>query len=216
MMTDKRIADFLGFEINGFFSVEEESRRTGIVFAGMDEAGRGPLMGPVVAAAVIMDNSARIDGINDSKQLTEKKREYLYEIIKEKCICYGIGEVSGKRIDEIGIGDAVREAFTMAADNLSTLPDLIYNDEVKWVYGKVPNRSIIKGDAKVYSIAAASILAKVYRDRLVREYDRMYPEYGFAKHKGYGTKDHFEAIRKYGVTPLHRISFLTKNHSDLL
>ncbi len=215
-MTDKRIVDFLGFEIKGFFSVEEESRRTGIVFAGMDEAGRGPLMGPVVAAAVIMDNSLRIEGINDSKQLTEKKREYLYEIIKEKCISYGIGEVSGKRIDEIGIGDAVREAFTMAADSLSTVPDLIYNDEVKWVYGKVPNRSIIKGDAKVYSIAAASILAKVYRDRLVREYDRMYPEYGFAKHKGYGTKDHFEAIRKYGVTPLHRISFLTKNHSDLL
>ncbi|MBR3843332.1 MAG: ribonuclease HII [Christensenellaceae bacterium] len=208
--------DLMNFPIDDMLSAEKEAEKFGVIMAGMDEAGRGPLMGPVVAAAVIMPYGEAIPEVTDSKKLSEKKREALYEIIIEKALAYGVGIVDNKRIDEIGIGNAVREAFTMAADALKIRPDVIYNDEVKWVYGKVPNRSIIKGDLKVYSISAASIIAKVTRDRIVREYDKEYPQYGFEKHKGYGTKAHFDAIREYGITPLHRKSFLTKNHAELL
>lgn len=210
------IEELLSFEPDSFYSAETEAKNRGIYLAGMDEAGRGPLMGPVVVASVIISYDDLIEGINDSKKLTEKKRDMLYEKIIEKAVSYGVGIIDNKRIDEIGIGDAVREAFTMAADNLKIRPDIIFNDEVKWTYGKIPNKSFIKGDARIYSISAASIIAKVTRDRMVYEMDKLYPEYGFAKHKGYGTKAHYEAIEKYGICPLHRVSYFTNKHSDLL
>lgn len=175
---------------------------------GIDEVGRGPLAGPVVAGAVILPRDCRILYLNDSKQLSEKKREELYEVIMENAVSTGLGFVSPERIDEINILQATYEAMRQAIGKLEKKPDLLLNDAVTIPGVEIRQVSIIKGDAKSVSIAAASIIAKVTRDRLMVQYDEIYPEYGFASNKGYGAAAHLEALKKYGPTPIHRRSFL--------
>lgn len=177
---------------------------------GIDEVGRGPLAGPVVAGAVILPADCDILYINDSKQLSEKKREELYDIIMEKAVACGIGYASPERIDEINILQATYEAMRDAIKSLRVEPDLLLNDAVTIPQVAVRQVPIIKGDAKSISIGAASIIAKVTRDRLMVEYDKEFPEYGFAGNKGYGSAAHIEALRKYGPTPIHRKSFIGK------
>ena len=175
---------------------------------GIDEAGRGPLAGPVVAGAVILPKDCDILYINDYKKLTEKKREELYDIIKEKAVAYGIGIATPERIDEINILQATYEAMRSAIAQMAVAPDLLLNDAVTIPQVLIKQVPIIKGDAKSISIAAASILAKVTRDRMMKEYSIIYPEYGFEGHKGYGSQSHIEAIRTYGPSPIHRRSFI--------
>ena len=175
---------------------------------GIDEAGRGPLAGPVVAGAVILPEDCNLLYINDSKQLSEKKREELYDKIMEQAVAVGIGYASPQRIDEINILKATYEAMREAVSKLSVVPQILLNDAVTIPQMEIPQVPIIKGDAKSISIAAASILAKVTRDRLMKEYDKIMPEYGFASHKGYGSAAHMEAIRKYGPSPIHRTTFI--------
>lgn len=176
---------------------------------GIDEAGRGPLAGPVVVAAVIMPRNSMIEGVNDSKKVSEKKREVLYEQILQEAISYGIGIIDQKEIDNINILNATKKGLTTAVQALTVKPDRIIVDALEHIDTcHIPYTSIIKGDAKCYSIAAASIIAKVTRDRIMRQWDEIYPKYGFAKHKGYGTKAHIEAIKEYGLTPIHRLSFV--------
>lgn len=175
---------------------------------GIDEAGRGPLAGPVVAGAVILPKDKPILYLNDSKQLSEKKRELLYDEIMEKAVAANVGVINCERIDEINILQATYEAMREAVNGLGVKPEILLNDAVIIPGINMPQEKIIKGDAKSISIAAASILAKVTRDRMMLEYDQLFPEYGFKKHKGYGTADHVAAIKKYGPTPIHRISFL--------
>lgn len=177
---------------------------------GIDEAGRGPLAGPVVAAAVILPKSCEILYLNDSKKLSEKKREELYEQIQKQAVAVGVGMVFSELIDEINILQATYKAMREAIENLTVIPSLLLNDAVKIPEVLIEQVPIIKGDAKSVSIAAASVVAKVTRDRLMICYGEQYPEYGFAKHKGYGTKQHQEAIKQFGVSPIHRISFLKK------
>lgn len=176
---------------------------------GIDEVGRGPLAGPVVAGAVILPKNARILYINDSKQLSEKKREELYQEILSQALAVGIGSAGPGRIDEINILNATYEAMREAVGQLKIKPSLLLVDAVTIPGLSIPQVPIIKGDAKSQSIAAASILAKVTRDRLMKEYDKEMPEYGFASNKGYGSAGHIEAIKKYGPSPIHRASFLT-------
>ena len=185
--------------------------------AGIDEAGRGPLAGPVVAACCILPKDAVILYLNDSKKVTALRREALLPEIKEKAIAYGIGIVDEKRIDEINILQADYEAMRIAVQKTSTMlqakgladaPGLLLNDAVTIPGVEIPQESIIKGDAKSVSIAAASILAKVTRDQLMEAYDAQYPEYGFARNKGYGTKEHIEALKRLGPCPIHRRSFI--------
>ena len=178
------------------------------LIGGMDEAGRGPLAGPVVAAAVVMPLDDIIEGVDDSKKLTEKKREKLFDMIINKAIAYKIVAVDEKVIDEINILNATKKAMTECVLGLSVRPDIVLVDAVKLAL-EVPTKAIIKGDALSYSIGAASILAKVYRDRLMQEYDAMYPWYGFAQNKGYGTKDHIDALKSVGPSPIHRRTFIT-------
>lgn len=175
---------------------------------GIDEVGRGPLAGPVVAGAVILPKDCDILYLNDSKQLTEKKREELYDVIMEKAVAAGLGFVSPERIDEINILQATYEAMREAIGRLSVKPDLLLNDAVTIPQVEIRQVPIIKGDAKSVSIAAASIIAKVTRDRLMVEYDSIFPEYGFASNKGYGAAAHIEALKKYGPCPIHRRSFI--------
>lgn len=175
---------------------------------GIDEVGRGPLAGPVVAGAVILPRECQILYLNDSKQLSEKKREELYEVIMENAVSTGLGFVSPERIDEINILQATYEAMRQAIGKLEKEPDLLLNDAVTIPGVEIRQVPIIKGDAKSVSIAAASIIAKVTRDRLMVQYDEIYPEYGFASNKGYGAAAHIEALKKYGPTPIHRRSFL--------
>lgn len=175
---------------------------------GIDEAGRGPLAGPVVAGAVILDKNTEILYLNDSKKLSEKKRESLYDEIMEKAIAVGVGIVDEKVIDEINILQATYKAMRMAIANLSVKPQVLLNDAVIIPEVDIPQEKIIKGDAKSVSIAAASIIAKVTRDRIMVEYDENYPEYGFASHKGYGTKAHIDIIKEIGPCPIHRRSFI--------
>ena len=175
---------------------------------GIDEVGRGPLAGPVVAGAVILPKDCDILYLNDSKQLSEKKREELYDVIMEKAVSTGLGFVSPERIDEINILQATYEAMREAIAKLSPQPDLLLNDAVTIPEVAIRQVPIIKGDAKSISIAAASIIAKVTRDRLMVQYDSVFPEYGFASNKGYGAAAHIEALRKYGPTPIHRRSFI--------
>lgn len=177
--------------------------------AGIDEAGRGPLAGPVVVGVAIMKPESFIEGINDSKKISESKREKLYEQITEEAIDWSVGIVTEKEIDEINILNATKRALEKALDNLKVRPDRILVDALEHIDTKgVPYTSVIKGDAKIYSISAASIIAKVTRDRIMREYDEVYPEYGFAKHKGYGTAAHIKAIKENGPCPLHRKTFI--------
>ena len=177
---------------------------------GIDEAGRGPLCGPVVAAAVILKKDDHIEGVNDSKKLAEKKREELFEIIKERAVAWSVGIVDEETIDRINILEATRLAMKKAVEGLSVKPDYALVDAEKKVPIDVPYSPIIKGDALSESIAAASIIAKVTRDHMIIELDKEYPEYGFAKNKGYGTKEHTEAILKYGLCKAHRRSFCKK------
>lgn len=190
--------------------IEEEIYNSGTEYiCGIDEAGRGPLAGPVVVAAVIMPKNSMIEGVNDSKKVSEKKRESLYEIITNEAIAYGVGIIDQKEIDRINILNATKEGLTMAVKELSIRPNLILVDALKNIdTDGIEYRSIIKGDAKCYSIAAASIIAKVTRDRIMRQWDEVYPQYGFSKHKGYGTAAHIAAIEEYGLCPLHRLSFV--------
>lgn len=177
---------------------------------GIDEVGRGPFAGPVVAGAVILPKNCDILFINDSKKLTEKKREELYDIIMEKAVSYGIGVVSPERIDEINILQATYEAMRFAISDLSVKPTLLLNDAVTIPEVDIKQVPIIKGDAKSISIGAASIIAKVTRDRMMVQYAELYPEYHFEANKGYGSKAHIEALQKYGPTPIHRRSFIKK------
>lgn len=177
---------------------------------GIDEAGRGPLAGPVFAAAVILPVDCEIAGLNDSKKLTEKKRDELFDIIKEKAVAYGIASVDEKTIDEINILQADFVAMREAVKQLDGKADFALVDGNQYPNTGIKELAIVKGDSKSPSIAAASILAKVSRDRYMTELDKIYPEYQFAKHKGYGTKLHYECIEKYGVSPVHRKSFLKK------
>lgn len=192
--------------------IENNLYKEGIeTICGIDEAGRGPLAGPVVVAAVIMPRESIIEGVNDSKKVSEKKRELLYEKITEEAIAWGVGIIDQKEIDEINILNATKKGLTLAIKELKIKPDRILVDALNGIDTLgIPYTSIIKGDAKCYSIAAASIIAKVTRDRIMRQWDEIYPMYGFEKHKGYGTKAHIEAIKEYGLCPLHRLSF-TKN-----
>lgn len=176
---------------------------------GIDEVGRGPLSGPVVAGAVILPKNCNILYINDSKKLSEKKREELYDIIMEKAVAVGIGYSTPERIDEINILQATYEAMREAISKLEVEPDLLLNDAVEIPEVSIKQVPIIKGDAKSISIGAASIVAKVTRDRLMCEYDSVYPEYGFASNKGYGSQSHIDALKKYGPCPIHRKSFIT-------
>lgn len=176
---------------------------------GIDEAGRGPLAGPVVVAAVVMPQDSFIEGVNDSKKVSEKKREKLYDEITSTAISWGVGIIDQKEIDDINILNATKKGLTQALMELSEKPDIILVDALTGIDTLgIPYQSIIKGDAKSYSIAAASIIAKVTRDRIMRQWDEIYPEYGFEKHKGYGTKAHIEVIKDNGICPIHRRSFV--------
>ena len=175
---------------------------------GIDEVGRGPLAGPVVAGAVILPEDCQILYLNDSKKLSEKKREELYEIIMEQAVAVGIGYARHTRIDEINILQATYEAMREAISKLSVRPQILLNDAVTIPMVEIPQVPIIKGDAKSVSIAAASIVAKVTRDRLMVKYSELMPEYGFASNKGYGSQEHIEALKKYGPSPIHRKTFI--------
>ena len=176
---------------------------------GVDEAGRGPLAGPVCAAAVILPEGAVIEGLDDSKKLTEKKRERLYDIIKETAVDYSVAYGTLEEIETVNILEATYLAMNRAIEGLSVKPDFALIDGNRVPRGiKIPCETIVKGDSKSMSVAAASVLAKVTRDRLMLEYDKKYPEYNFKKHKGYGTKEHTELIKQYGSCEIHRLSFL--------
>ena len=197
--------------LNQMSRYENEAYRKGFRYiAGIDEAGRGPLAGPVAAACVILPENCIIEGLNDSKKLSPTKREILYEVIVEKAVSLGIGVVDEKIIDDINILNATKLAMKQAIEQVKPVPDLLLIDALKLEDVTIEQYPIIKGDALSISIAAASIIAKVTRDRLIDEADASYPLYGFKNHKGYGTLEHINAIKKFGICPIHRISF-TKN-----
>lgn len=206
-MTENIEKDFLYYE--NLYS--ENSNK---LVCGVDEAGRGPLAGPVCAAAVIMPYGIIIDGVNDSKKLTEKKRELLFDTIKEKSLCYGIAFSDEKEIDEVNILNATFLAMKRAVKSLKIQPDLTLVDGNRLPDFDIPAKTIVKGDSLSHSIACASILAKVTRDRLMKELSKKYPEYGFEKHKGYGTKAHYEAIKANGICEIHRRTFLKNVNLD--
>lgn len=193
--------------IEGLCAYEKQYSQYDFI-CGIDEAGRGPLAGPVVAGAVILPKGCRILYINDSKQLSEKKREELYTAITETAVSWAVGYASPARIDEINILQATYEAMREAIGKLQPAPELLLNDAVTIPDISLPQVPIIKGDAKSISIGAASIVAKVTRDLMMREYDKIYPQYGFAENKGYGSRNHIAALQKYGPTPIHRNSFI--------
>ena len=197
-------------EMNAY---EDEYKAKGYkAIAGIDEAGRGPLAGPVVAALCILDPEKPILGLNDSKKLSEKKREELYPLIKENALSYSIVRIEADEIDKINILEATKKAMRECVKQSRIKPDILLIDAVKLEGTGIEVMPIIKGDAKSNSIAAASILAKVTRDHIMMEMDEKYPGYGFAKHKGYGTKDHYAAIREHGISEVHRKSFLKVIH----
>ena len=198
-----------------WFKYENEAKADGYnIVCGIDEAGRGPLAGPVCAAAVILPDGCIIEGVNDSKKLTEKKREQLFDVIKDTAVAYSIATADEKEIDEINILQATYLAMNRAFRGLSVRPDMALVDGNRDPGLAIPTRTIVKGDANSMSIAAASILAKVTRDRFMLEMDKKYPEYQFAKHKGYGTKLHYEMLDKYGASEIHRMSFLRKYYEN--
>ena len=191
------------------YSIENSLREQGYTYVcGVDEAGRGPLCGPVFAAACILPDGLVIEGLNDSKKLTEKKREALFDVIRENAVAYCIASASVDEINELNILEADLLAMRRAIDGLCVKADFALIDGNIARDFQVPARAIVKGDATSMSIAAASVLAKVARDRICADLDRDYPEYGIAKHKGYGTKDHMDALRKYGPSPIHRKKFI--------
>ncbi len=194
------------------YSFEISAKEKGYsIVCGVDEAGRGPLAGPVCAAAVTLPEGVVIEGLDDSKKLTEKKREALFDVIKEKAVAYGIAFASVDEIEKINILGATYMAMCRAVEQLSVKPDYVLIDGNRYPpMLSLQGETVVKGDSKSMSIAAASILAKVTRDRLMLQYAEKYPQYSFEKHKGYGTKAHIEAIKKYGITEIHRPSFLKK------
>ena len=203
----ERIAGMRAFENE---RIREMLGTEAFVVAGIDEAGRGPLAGPVAAGTVILPADHDILYLNDSKKLSAKKRDMLYDQIREEAVAWAVGLVEPARIDEINILQATYEAMRLAISQLKVSPTVLINDAVTIPGVDIPQIPVIKGDAKCISIAAASILAKVTRDRIMEEMDALYPEYGFAGHKGYGTKAHIEAIREHGPCPIHRRSFITR------
>ena len=202
--------------MNELWKYEHAAYQEGIdLVCGVDEAGRGPLAGPVCAAAVILPRDLEIEGLNDSKKLSDKRRRALYEVITEQAISYGIAMVDEKVIDEINILQATFLAMRQAVKQLSEKPALALVDGNREPdFGDIPIKTIIKGDSLSANIAAASILAKVTRDRFMEEQDAIYPQYGFSVHKGYGTKAHYEALRAYGPCPIHRRTFLKKFYGE--
>lgn len=192
------------------FSYESEAKSKGFnLVCGVDEAGRGPLAGPVCAAAVILSDDCIIEGLNDSKKISEKKRELLYDVIVEKALAFSVAYGTLEEIEKYNILEATYIAMNRAIEGLKIKADFALIDGNRVPKGiTIPCETVVKGDSKSYSIAAASILAKVTRDRLMMEYDKKYPEYLFATHKGYGTKAHYEAIKQHGVCEIHRLSFL--------
>lgn len=195
--------------LEGMMSYERDLYLKGYtLICGIDEAGRGPLMGPVVAAAVILPKDLLIPGVNDSKKVSEKNREFLYNEIMEKAICFSVGIVSAERIDEINILNATKEAMRIAINGLTAKPEHLLIDAVKLEGVDIELTPIIKGDAVSQSIAAASIIAKVTRDRIIIEYDKDHPDFNFKKNKGYGTAEHINALKTYGPLPIHRRSFI--------
>lgn len=197
---EKEVIDMLEYE-KKYWSMGKK------LVAGIDEAGRGPLAGAVYAACVVFEPGVVIEGINDSKKLTERKREQLFDVICEKALYYSIVSVDEKTIDEINILEATFKAFGDSLRALPEMPDIALIDGNRAKNIPTEYETIVKGDSRSQSIAAASILAKVSRDRYITEIDRQYPQYGFAKHKGYPTRDHFEAVAKYGPSPVHRLTF---------
>jgi len=187
-----------------------DNQFTETLICGIDEAGRGPLAGPVVVGACIMPKNSYIEGVNDSKKLSEKKREMLYDRITKEAISYSVGIVDEKTIDEINILQATKLATVYAIGRLETKPELILADALKDLDTPIKVNSIVKGDSTSYSIACASIIAKVTRDRMICGLDKKYPNYGFAKHKGYGTKAHIDAIKQFGPCEIHRRTFIKK------
>lgn len=209
-----RIREMQAFEQQAAYSVlPSETAVCGnhILVCGIDEAGRGPFAGPVAAGAVIFPADADVLYINDSKKLSPKKREELYEMIREKALAWNVAMVGPERIDEINILQATYEAMRAAVAGLCIPPQVLVNDAVIIPGISLPQARVIRGDAKCYSVAAASIMAKVTRDHLMLEYDRQYPQYGFAANKGYGTRDHIAALQQYGPCPIHRRTFI-KNY----
>lgn len=190
--------------------IEFKIHHNGIKYiAGIDEAGRGPLAGPVVIGCVIMPEDSMIEGVNDSKKISEKKREKLYDEIVQNAVSWSVSVIDKNDIDDLNILNATKKGVTEAIKALKIKPDLILVDALKDIDTcGIKYESIIKGDAKCYSISAASIIAKVTRDRIMRQWDEVYPQYGFAKHKGYGTKAHIEALKEYGPCPIHRKTFI--------
>lgn len=209
----ERVAGMRSFESEAAGSAFEnglpEGKEIGqLLICGIDEAGRGPLAGPVVAGACILPNDHDLLYLNDSKKLSAKKRDELYEVIVKEALAWSVGIAEPARIDEINILQATYEAMRDAVAGLCVQPDVLVNDAVTIPGVSIPQAPVVKGDARCLSVAAASILAKVTRDRMMEEYDRQYPEYGFAGHKGYGTKAHIEALQKFGPCPIHRRSFI--------
>lgn len=195
------------------WSIENEIYDSGVsLLCGVDEAGRGPLAGPVCAAAVMLPRGLEIDGLNDSKKLTEKRREELYDVICREAVSYGIAFAEVEEIERVNILEATFAAMNRAIAKLSPVPELALIDGNRTKGIALPARAIVKGDGKCADIAAASILAKVTRDRYMLEMAEKYPEYHFERHKGYGTKLHYDALREYGPSPIHRMSFLRKMH----
>lgn len=214
-MAKKLTAEEEAKRLDGMYIIEREKRLEGYnIICGTDEAGRGPLAGPVYAAAVILPEGLLIPGLNDSKKLSEKRREELFDVITEKALAYSIAAADEKRIDEINILNASLEAMNIAVGALDIKPDFVLVDGNTTRGLCFPCEAVVKGDAKSASIAAASILAKVSRDRYMMKMAEEYPQYGFEKHKGYGTKAHSESILKYGPCPIHRRSFLKKLLGD--
>lgn len=202
-------------QLTDLWAYEREAFADGVkLVCGVDEAGRGPLAGPVCAAAVILPPELVIPGLNDSKKLTDKKRRELYDVITAEAVSYGIAFASEKEIDEINILQATFLAMARAMEKLTPQPELALIDGNRAKDFGLPVRTIVKGDSLSASIAAASILAKVTRDRLMEQYDEAYPQYGFAIHKGYGTKRHYEALREFGPSPIHRMTFLKKFYEN--
>lgn len=203
--------------VHGVESFEADIRTQGFrVIAGLDEAGRGPLAGPVVAAAVVLPAKGAWKGIDDSKKLSARQREAGFELLRQKAEAIGVGIIEAPEIDRLNILQASLKAMELAVKNLALLPDFLFIDGTHTLHLPLSQRAIPKGDQRCLSIAAASIVAKVTRDRLMMAYHQHYPEYNFAKHKGYGTQEHIQAIRKYGCCPLHRQSFKTIYQPPLL
>lgn len=196
-----------GMEVNNMYEYEQELYEKGIeLIGGIDEVGRGPLIGPVVTACVILPKNYILEGLTDSKKLSEKKREKFYDILMKDAISIGIGIVDEKEIDKVNIYQATKEAMAQAVDNMEIKPEHILVDAMPLEL-EIPTTSIIKGDAKSITIAAASVIAKVTRDRMLDELDKIYPMYDLKHNKGYPTKKHLEAIKKYGITKYHRLSY---------